>query len=241
MGGKRGRKRCKLLRCDSNPGSRRFLTTDAAAEFLAARFPGAEFPPPFAERLWARTEGNPLFLQAALEHWIEIGVLTHADGTWTFGQNAERLADRVPEALRRSIELQARQLAPADQRLLQAASVAGDRFSAAAIAAGLDLAVEEVEERCDLLARRGWLVSDHEPVEWPDGTVAARYAFAHHCQREVLYGGIPPGRCTRLRRQIRARLDAAYCASEVREALPPASLAATSASTAASMHTAQTT
>jgi len=52
-------------------------------------------------------------------------------------------------------ERQIERLSPAGQRMLEAASVVGAEFSAAAVAAGVGAAVEEVEEGCTELARRG--------------------------------------------------------------------------------------
>ena len=64
----------------------------------------------------------------------------------------------MPESLRQLIERQLEQLAPEDQVLLEVASVAGQEFAVAAVAAGLERAVDEVEARCAVLARRGQFV-----------------------------------------------------------------------------------
>ena len=84
------------------------------------------------------------------------------------------------------IEQQLAQLSPEEQRLLEVASVAGAEFSAAAVAAGLATAVQEVEEQCVGLARRALFIQPHGHTEWPDGTVAARYAFLHALYAHVL-------------------------------------------------------
>jgi predicted ATPase len=91
------------------------------------------------------------------------------------------------------IERQLEQLSPEEQRLLEVASVAGTEFSAAVVAAGLATTMEAVEERCARLARRGLFVQPHGATDWPDGTVAARYAFLHALYAHVLYERLPAG------------------------------------------------
>ncbi len=63
----------------------------------------------------------------------------------------------------------------------------GAEFSAAAAAAGADCSVEEVEQRCDSLARQGRLLRSSGAVEYPDRTLSARYRFIHDLYQEVLY------------------------------------------------------
>jgi tetratricopeptide (TPR) repeat protein len=88
--------------------------------------------------------------------------------------------------------------------------VAGEEFSAAAVAAGVGEEIGEVEERCEGLVRREQVLEARGTAEWPDGTVAARYGFAHALYQEVLYGRVPAGRRVRLHRQIGPQLEAAY-------------------------------
>jgi predicted ATPase len=74
-----------------------------------------------------------------------------------------------------------------EQRLLEVASVAGVEFSAAALAAGADADLAEVEERCAALAARMSFLRDAGDDEWPDGTVSARFRFRHGLYREAVY------------------------------------------------------
>ena len=69
----------------------------------------------------------------------------------------------VPPSVREMIEQQFDHLSPAEQRVLEAASVTGSACAVAAVAAGLDLAMEVVEDGCAGLAQRGsfW---------WPAGS-----------------------------------------------------------------------
>jgi adenylate cyclase len=115
----------------------------------------------------------------------------------------------VPDSLRDLVEQEVARLPEDDQRLLERASVAGTAFSAAALADGDEAATEEAETRCARLAELGVLRTG-PPVDWPDGTVAAGFAFAHDLHREVLYERLPAARRARLHREVGTRLERAY-------------------------------
>src|SRR5438093_5591603 len=108
------------------------------------------------------------------------------------------------------IEKQLERLSPEDQRVLGAASVAGMEFSAAAVAASIDAEMAQVEEQCAGLVRREQFLRARGTSEWPDGTVAARYAFIHALYQQVVYGRVPLGRRIELHRQIGERGEHAY-------------------------------
>ena len=98
---------------------------------------------------------------------------------WTLRGDLEAVAVGVPESVRHSIDQQLAQVSPEVQDIMEAASVGGIEFSAAAVAAAVDQTVEDVEACCDALARRGQFVRSLGLAEWPDGTVATRYGFLH--------------------------------------------------------------
>ena len=77
---------------------------------------------------------------------------------------------------------------------------------AAAVAAGPERADEEIEARCMALAHQGQLLQARGRMEWPDGTVTARYGFRHAMYQEVLYQRIPAGRQTRWHARMGTRL-----------------------------------
>jgi len=88
--------------------------------------------------------------------------------------------------------------------------VTGVEFSAAAVAAGVEAEVGEVEEQCAELARREQFLRSHGAEEWPDGTVATRYGFLHALYQEVLYHRLTARRRQRLHQRIGEREEAAY-------------------------------
>jgi tetratricopeptide (TPR) repeat protein len=116
----------------------------------------------------------------------------------------------VPESLRRLIEQQIERLSPEEQHVLEVGSVAGMEFSAAAVAAGLEAEAEEVEERCEGLARRSQFLRSQGLREWPDGTAAAHYSFIHSVYQNVLYDRVSVARRSRWHRQIGEREETAY-------------------------------
>src|SRR4029077_20742295 len=99
---------------------------------------------------------------------------------------------------------------PDERRILEAASVAGAEFSAAAVAAGIEKTTEVVETHCEGLVRREQFLRVHGTSEWPDGTIAARYGFVHALYQEVLYEQLSATRRIRLHRQIGEQEEQAY-------------------------------
>jgi predicted ATPase len=131
----------------------------------------------------------------------------------------EMLAADVPGTVRDLIEQLRRRLDADDAMLLGGASVVGRRFSAAAVAAALADDEGTVEARCDELARTGVFIDQVGTEEWPDGTVASRYAFDHDLHAEVLYDLLPAGQRARMHARVGERLEAAFGTDEHAAAL----------------------
>ena len=145
-----------------------------------------------------------------MEAWLQQGSVAAVGGQWMVTAAPEAVEAGVPESLRQMIEQQLEGCSPKDQRLMEAASVEGVEFSAAAVAAGMEIGVAEVEERCAVLARRGQLVQARGVEEWPDGTISGRYGFLHALYQQVVYDRLPPGLRLQLHRRIGEREAAAY-------------------------------
>jgi adenylate cyclase len=120
------------------------------------------------------------------------------------------LGSAVPETLRDLIEQDIAALDVEDLTVVEAASVVGRSFSAAAVAAGAGVPVDEVERRCADLARRRRFLRRGGEAEWPDGTIAASFSFVHDLHRQVLDDRLPAGRRVGLHRAIGDRLEAGY-------------------------------
>jgi DNA-binding winged helix-turn-helix (wHTH) protein len=153
-----------------------FLTAGHVAEYVAARFPAGspEFLQRLAQAVHRRTEGNPLFMTKVVDDLVGQELIVQRDGQWELKDEA--MVVEVPTDLRQFLEQQIDRVSSEGQRVLEAASVAGINFSAAAVAAGMERAVDEIEQHCEGLARRGQFLQSSGVEEWPDGTVSSRYS-----------------------------------------------------------------
>ena len=183
-----------------------YLTGDGVAQYLHNRLGGA-LPLTVAQRLHARTQGNPLFVTMVVNAWLANGSLQKSATGWCLREELEPLAYGIPDDLRQMIEQQVKELDCGDQEIVEAASVAGSGFCPAAIAPALDRTTLDVEARCAGLARDGRFFVAAGSQEWPDGTVCEGYHFLHSVHRDVVYERIPAGRRVRLHQQIANRLE----------------------------------
>jgi predicted ATPase/DNA-binding winged helix-turn-helix (wHTH) protein len=193
--------------CDEIPLE--FLSVAAVDQYLSRRFPGHRLPSELALVLHRNTEGNPLFLVNTIDDLIGQGQLREVDGQWRLSGQAEDLASRAPKTLWELVEKQMERLTADEQAVLAAASVAGVEFSTAVIVAG-GIDPRQGEPRCEALARRGQFLRAVGIDEWPDGTVAGRYAFVHALYQQVLYDRVSIGARVRLHRQMAERLARGY-------------------------------
>ena len=187
-----------------------YLQETGVATYLAQRFGEAQLPDALARVLHQRTNGNPFFLVMIVEDLVRQGHLELQAAGWTLRGNLEAVAMEVPESVRQLIDHQLEHSSSEAQEVLAAASVVGVDFSAAAVAACLDQATDEVEAQCDALVRRGQFVRAQGMAEWPDGTVAARYGFIHGLYHEIIYDRVPTSRRMRWHEQIGVRLEVGY-------------------------------
>jgi DNA-binding winged helix-turn-helix (wHTH) protein len=187
------------------------LSRPAVAEYLARRFPSNDDARPqlfhLAEAVHQRTEGSPLFMVRVLDDLVDQGVLAHVDGRWTVRDPARAVERGIPGDLQRLIERQLDRLGKDQVRLLEVASVVGAEFSSAALASAADLPEGDAETVCSGLARTQQLIHARGTEEWPDGTVATRFAFHHALYREALYERVPAGRRVELHRRLGDRLE----------------------------------
>jgi predicted ATPase/type II secretory pathway predicted ATPase ExeA len=195
-------------RCETLPLT--FLTEAAIAAYLTGRFPGLPLTEKLARFVHQRTDGNPLFMVNVVETWLAQGVLVERDGQWTLPAGFEALSPGVPESLRQMIAQRLDRLSAEHQRVVEAASVAGVEFSAAAVAPALSQEVAWSEACCAYLARQGQLLRLSGERAWPDGTVATCYSFIHALYQEVVYNQVPAAQRVNLHLRIGEALEAGY-------------------------------
>ena len=116
----------------------------------------------------------------------------------------------VPQDVRRFIERQIDLLDEANRTLLSAASVIRREFATAAVAAALEMNVEQIEAACARLARLGVFIVRSGAGAWPDGTPTEFYAFRHDLYRELLYERLSATRRAQSHARVGARLEAAW-------------------------------
>jgi predicted ATPase/DNA-binding CsgD family transcriptional regulator len=158
----------------------------AVTAYCAGRFGVDEAPSMRAlpRLVHERSGGHPLFMSAITDDLVRRGVIVHQDGRWSAAELMQDLA--VPASVRQFIGHEIERLAPEQQQMLEAASVAGLEFSVAAVAAASDADAEAIEARCTDLVRHQRFLRPAGVGEWPDGTVAARFAFRHDLYLEAV-------------------------------------------------------
>ena len=195
------------------------LDRRAVRELLIRELAQPCLPAGLDDFIYARSEGNPLFVIAMLEHLIAQRYLvretTAACAEWKQRAPFPEIEAGVPDELSQMIELEIERLNPVDQRLLEAASLMNVAFPAWAVAAALEEDPAETEEACDDLARRLYFVRRAGQDELPDGTRSAFYVFAHGLYREVLYQRQSASRRARRHTRIAERLAQLFAGREV--------------------------
>jgi tetratricopeptide (TPR) repeat protein len=97
-----------------------------------------------------------------------------------------------------------------ERRLFDVASVAGEEFSAALVAAGLSRDAVEVERDIEALVRKDHIIVRSGASEWPDGTYSGSYSFRHILYQNVIYQNLAPGQRAQTHRRLGKRLEEAY-------------------------------
>ena len=186
-----------------------FLSLAAVATYLSQRFPRHELPSELALVLHRMTAGNPLFVVNTIDDLIAQGQMCEVDGTWGLSVPVKDVAAGEPKTLWQLVDKQVERLTPDERAMLAVASVVGAEFSAAVAGAdGID--AQEAERRCEALARRGQFLRGAGVAEWPDGTVAGRYAFIHALYQQVLYARVSIGDRVGLHLRTGERLERGY-------------------------------
>ena len=180
------------------------------AEFLAAKSPEHAFPSGLAGLLFRHSEGNPLFMVAALEHMRERKLITQKCDRWQMNVPLEEIDLQAPDSLRDMIETQIDRVNEEELRALEAASIVGVTFSTAITAAAAKMDAEEFEDVCEGLVRRHQIVRSANSPQFAEGTFSESYQFIHALYREVLYHRQSPRRRMRVHLLVGERLEALY-------------------------------
>ena len=183
-----------------------FLTAEAVETYLAQRFPGIPSRT-LGRTFYQRTEGNPLFLVAMVNDLIARDILTREGVAWSLRAEETAITAYVPTSLRQMVERYIECLSPEQQHALEAASIAGMEFSAAATAPALNASLTNIERLYADLVQHGHLIEANGQTEWLDGTVAGCYRFIHALYRSILLDRIPAGSQVLLHQTIGKRKE----------------------------------
>ncbi len=164
------------------------------SRYLDLAFPGHAFPESFADLVYARTEGSPLFVADLLRYLTERGAVAQGDGPWRLAGDAAHLSRGLPESVRGMIQRKLDRLGDEDRRLVAMASVQGQEFDTAVVSDALGRPAADVEERLQSLDRVHGLVRQVREEELPDRTLNLRYRFVHSLYQHALFDGLSPSR-----------------------------------------------
>ena len=185
------------------------LHKEAVTVYVASRFAHGTLHtvelPALVQAIYQRTEGNPLFMVNIVED-----LHSHEEqGLSLLAQVSETNGD-LPSRVRQLIDKQIARLSPHEQEILEVASLVGSEFSLAALAAGVESALEDIEMTCRSLAHRKQFIQEQDVSAWPDGTLTTQYRFRHVLYRQAFTSRIPIGRQVKLHHQIGERKEQAF-------------------------------
>jgi predicted ATPase len=178
------------------------LSLKAIESYLKARLGeerAATLSSHLAPLLLDRTGGNPLFMSSIVNQ------LAHT----SWDQPINQLMS-IPHDVRRFIDRQIDELGNTDCDVLAAASVVRREFAAAAVAAALNVDIQEIEATCSRLARQGVFIVKGVSTTWPDRTFTERYSFRHDLHRQLLYDRLPATRRALSHARVGCRLEGAW-------------------------------
>ena len=155
------------------------LSEPAMRQLLAGLVPG--LPEVAVRPIVARADGIPLYAVETVRMLLADGRLEERDGTYVPIGDLTQLA--VPETLTALIASRLDGLDPADRTLVSDASVLGQSFTIAAVAAVASTAEADIEPRLRLLVRREILSIAADPRSPERG----QYTFVQALIREVAY------------------------------------------------------
>ena len=186
-----------------------FLPAADVAAYVAGRL-GGPVAAPLAAVIYERTNGNALFMVNMVEYLVAQGEVVRHAGAWRLREGAEAQGVSIPDGLRQLLTRRIEALLPETRLVLEVASVVGREFAVAAVAAGLQCPVEDVEAQCEALATQHHFIDDTGVAVWPDGTRGGSYRFQHALYQQVLYEQIGTARRMQLHRRIGVCLEAGY-------------------------------
>ena len=186
------------------------LSDEQSDELIDELLQVEEMPGDVRQRILAKTEGNPLFVQEVARALIDRGVVERTDAGWRLAGEVAEVA--IPDTVQSLITVGLDRLPSGARRTLQVAAVIGRTFGEddvlLAVADGGDDVLEDLRE----LARRDLIR--------PTGRAPrAEYTFRHALTHEAAYGSLLVKRRRAVHRRVAEALEAAN-AERIEEVAP---------------------
>jgi DNA-binding winged helix-turn-helix (wHTH) protein/tetratricopeptide (TPR) repeat protein len=176
------------------------------ARYLENTFSTKDLPAGLARLIHHNCGGNPLFMVAIVQDMENKNLIAMERGRLILTAPLEEVYTGVPETLQQMLEIQLERLAPEESRILQCASVSGERFSVWAATAMLDVSPTSIEETCERLANRQQFIRSVGVHNGPSGVPSAYYEFRHSLYRQALYRSLSDLNRSDLNRRLGERL-----------------------------------
>jgi class 3 adenylate cyclase/tetratricopeptide (TPR) repeat protein len=157
------------------------LPPESAEELLDALLGDDPALQPLTQRLIARTEGNPFFLEESVRTLVETNALAGQRGAYRLGRPLESI--QVPATVQAVLAARIDRLPAEEKRLLQSAAVVGKDVPFALLQAIAEGPEEALRQGLAHLQAAEFL---YETTLFPD----LEYAFKHALTHEVAYGSL---------------------------------------------------
>jgi tetratricopeptide (TPR) repeat protein/KaiC/GvpD/RAD55 family RecA-like ATPase len=145
---------------------------------LAEKMVGGSLNAELVDRLAEESRGNPLFIVESLRMLFERRDLVQEDGRWRLSIDEVGIPAKIKDIILRRVGI----LKPNQRRILDLASVIGEKFDVELISAVLDQDNLEVLEALNAVSQSSSLVCCE----------GSYYEFDHAKSREAIYEEIPP-------------------------------------------------
>lgn len=161
------------------------------SEIIAGRFPENDFPLDFSQKLEQHTEGNPLFITELLESIAESeGISQNSKGVFVLDKE---VLEELPSSVQGVISARIDRLKETMRKILECASVGGDRFAAQVVEKITAMDELELAEHLDELAAKHGLIN-HESMQMVRETFLDLYKFTHVLIQKYVYEGVSESR-----------------------------------------------
>jgi serine/threonine protein kinase/phosphoribosyl 1,2-cyclic phosphodiesterase/tetratricopeptide (TPR) repeat protein/anti-anti-sigma regulatory factor len=180
------------------------LEPDTLSTASGARLPSSML----IDRIYQRTEGNPVYVEEVVNGLVEDGVITYEAGHWELSNLAD--ISHMPDTVRDAVLYRIKHLNSDTQQLLRQAAVLGRNFKFVDLQAVSGLSEWEVLERLDVALER-------QLVHEVPSQATAMLSFNHAEIQQVLYEDMSPLRRRALHLQAGRAIEAQRDAESVEQ------------------------